>query len=236
MLYNLVMIEQKEIEKYTATYSVERLTSFIYSENDTIEDVTKHYVDNMKISQALYPALCTLEIIFRNAIDTVMRTCFSETWIEDEIKNNAFLENSDYQLLISTYETTKKECKSASKDLTAGKIIANLNFGFWTNICTKRYSAKIWNKKHCFKGVFINYPSKRPEIAIISKKLYAIRKLRNRIFHYEQIFRYPEKTLSLYNNILEILSYLPNDELNILEAHSTFLSIYNKLAQERCIK
>lgn len=46
-------------------------------------------------------------------------------------------------------------------------------------------------KKQCFKSVFVYYPNKRPEISIISKKLYAIRKLRNRIFHYEQIFKCP---------------------------------------------
>jgi len=225
------MIDQKDIEKYTATYSVERLKSFIYSEQDTIEDVTNHYVDNMKISQALYPALCTLEIILRNAIDTILKIYISETWIEEELKNNVFLEKSDYQLLVNAYEATIKECKSSSKNITIGKIVANLNFGFWTNLCVKKYSPKIWNRMCCFKGVFVNYPNEKPEIALISKKLYKIRKFRNRIFHYEQIFKSPEKTLELYNNILEIISYLPNDNLQILGKTSTFLDLYNDLTK-----
>ena len=93
----------------------------------------------------------------------------------------------------------------------------------------KKYSASIWNKKQCFKSVFVHYPNKRPEISIISKKLYAIRKLRNRIFHYEQIFKCPEKTLSLYNTIIEILSYLPTDGFNVVENNSSFLNIYNQI-------
>ncbi len=108
-------------------------------------------------------------------------------------------------------------------------IIANLNFGFWTNLCMKKYSASIWNKKQCFKAVFIYYPNKRPEISVIAKKLYAIRKLRNRIFHYEQIFRYPQKTLALYNDIIEVLSYLPSDKFAVLESNSNFLNVYNDL-------
>ncbi|MBQ8636334.1 Abi family protein [bacterium] len=223
------MIDKKELEKFISTYSIARLESFVYGENDTIDDIKIRYNQNVKISQALYPELCTLEIILRNAINTALINKISKTWLEDEIKNNTLLKEEDYKLLLSAYEIAKKECKSNKKPLTTGKIIANLNFGFWTNLCMKKYSASIWNKKQCFKSVFVNYPNKRPEISIISKKLYAIRKLRNRIFHYEQIFRHPNKTLELYNMIIEILSYLPSDEFQVLKNNSSFLNIYNEI-------
>lgn len=87
---------------------------------------------------------------------------------------------------------------------------------------------------YCFKGVFVNYPNTKPEIAIISKKLYLIRKLRNRIFHYEQIFRYPEKTLQLYNIILELITYLPDDKIRVVEKTSMFLSVYNSILETKC--
>ena len=51
------MINQNELEKYAAIYSVERLKAFIYSEQDTIDDVKIRYNHNVKISQALYPEL-----------------------------------------------------------------------------------------------------------------------------------------------------------------------------------
>lgn len=223
------MISKEELKKYEAIYSVERLSSFIYSDNDTIEDIKIRYNCNVKISQTLYPELCILEVILRNAINTALKSKISETWLEDEIRHNTLLKDDDYKLLLSAYNITEKECRSNKKALTTGKIVANLNFGFWTNLCMKKYSASIWNKKQCFKSVFVNYPNKRPEISIISKKLYAIRKLRNRIFHYEQIFRYPEKTLELYNTIIEILSYLPSDEFNVVKNNSNFLDTYNEL-------
>ena len=34
------MINEKELEKFTSTYSLDRIKSFIYSSNDTIEDIT----------------------------------------------------------------------------------------------------------------------------------------------------------------------------------------------------
>lgn len=223
------MILEDELKKFEPTYSVERLKAFIYSPDDKLEDVIVRYRNNLKISQALYPELCTLEVILRNAVDYVLRTYISETWIEDEIKNNVLLDSSDYQLLVNAYEITKKECKSSSKNMTSGKIIANLNFGFWTNLCVKKYNSAIWNKGACFKGVFVNFPSNKNSIAVISDKLYKIRKLRNRIFHYEQVFKCPEKTLKLYDHIQEIMSYLPKDEFNIVPTTSTFLTLYNQL-------
>lgn len=189
LLYNYCIMNQNELEKYASTYSVERLEAFIYSKEDTIEDVKLRYNQNVKISQSLYPELCSLEIILRNAINTALKSKISATWLEDEIKVNTLLKEEDYKLLISTYKSTIKECKSNNKPLTMGKIIAS----------------------------------------VIAKKLYAIRKLRNRIFHYEQIFRYPQKTLALYNDIIEVLSYLPSDKFAVLESNSNFLNVYNDL-------
>lgn len=217
-----------DIKKYSATYSAERLKSFVYSENEKIEDIVEHYSNNIKISQAFYPELCTLEVILRNAIDTTLRTNISETWIEDELSSNILLDFSEFKVLAKTYNDTKDECLAASKDFSTGKVIANLNFGFWTNLCVKKYNSKIWNKPKCFYGVFVNYPHKH-SINYIAKKLYSIRRLRNRVFHYEQIFKYPTKTLALYNDILEIISYLPTDNLQILKKTSTFLDTYNML-------
>ena len=68
-------MNREEFEKYATTYSIERLESFIYSSDDTIEDVIQHYSDNMQISQSLYIDLCTL----------VCRSC-STFFIEHDIK------------------------------------------------------------------------------------------------------------------------------------------------------
>ena len=68
---------------------------------------------------------------------------------------------------------------------------------------------------------------------MISQKLYLIRRLRNRVFHYEQIFKCPKNTLKLYNDIIQILSYLPGDNARILKKTSTFLNVYNSLMQQK---
>lgn len=228
------MILEQDLEKYSTNISVERLKSFIRNENDTIEDVLSRYIDNIQISQSLYPELSILEITLRNSIDTMLRINFSENWLDEEVKHNKFLIEKDYMVLLDAYNSTKEECKNSSKEFTSGKVIANLNFGFWTSLCSKNYSLILWHKKKCFRSVFVNYPSKKQEISKIARHLYEIRRIRNRIFHYEQIFKHPTNTLKIYGRIKEFLSYLPdNGNSAILEKTSSFMDVYNRLVCER---
>ena len=218
-------INEENLKKYASTISVERLLSFKKDDNDTIDVLIQRYKINLRISQALYPELSTLEITLRNAIDTMLKTCISETWLEDEIKQQHILSDHEHAKLLTAYNDIKKEYRS--KDFSTGKVIANLNFGFWTNLCSKWYCSNIWNKGCCFKGVFVNYPSEVNNIGDIAAKLRLIRRFRNRIFHYEPIFKYPQNTLKIYSQIMEILSYLPSDNSDILKDTSTFISTYN---------
>jgi len=220
----------EELKPYASTLSVERLLSFKVDDNDTVDTLIQRYKTNLRISQALYPELSTLEVTLRNAIDTMLKTCISETWLEDEIKQKRILTDHEHAKLITAYNDIKKEYKGS--DFSIGKVIANLNFGFWTNMCSKWYCSNIWNKGCCFKGVFVNYPSNVNQIGVIATKLRSIRYLRNRIFHYEPIFKQPQNTLRMYNEIMEIISYLPSDDTNILKDTSTFINTYNQVLGE----
>ncbi len=56
--------------------------------------------------------------------------------------------------------------------------------------------------------------------------------LRNRIFHYEPILRKQNNLLSKYNEIIELLSYLPSNLPNLLNDTSNFLDVYNELIRQ----
>lgn len=217
-------ITKDELEQFKNTLSIERIRSFIQDENDTLDIVLERYKNNIRISQSLYPELSVLEVTLRNAINSTLCKYISDTWLEDEVNQQKILQDQEHAKLIRAYNETLKEYKP--KDFTIGKVIANLNFGFWTGICSKRYSTKIWHKKECFRGVFINCPVKAQQINMLSKKLTSIRKLRNRIFHYEPVLS--KSILNKYNEIMEVLSYLPQDNSSILKDTSSFLYVYNE--------
>lgn len=231
------MIDKKEFEKYSTTTGFERIVSFISLENNTEDKVIDSYNDNIKISQALYPELSVLEITLRNAIDTVFKRQFGENWLENEVKTNSLLDDFDYNTLLKAYNSVLCECNNKNKYFSIGKVIANLSFGFWTNLCQKKYNAKIWTKKGVFKAVFTNYPKdKQQQIHYISKLLVSIRKLRNRVFHYEIILKDSDKLLVKYNEILEMLSYLPKNNPKILKATSNFLVVFDEVTSSKKAK
>lgn len=223
------MTDLTELNKYQSTISLERLLSFVApgeQQDEVPADVLiGRYKDNILISQAFYPILSVLEITLRNSIDTMLKTKFGENWIEKELTQQTILCDYDYNSLREAYEKTKQAYNN--EYFTYGKVIAGLNFGFWISLCSKKYNVPIWTKQGCFKGVFINYPhNKQEQIHEISKKLTSIKKLRNKIFHYEPILKHKEKILIKYDEMLEVLSYLPNDNSDMLANTCNFKSIY----------
>ena len=219
-------IIEKELKQYETTLSMERLKSFIRNENDTIDVLIERYVNNIKISQALYPELSILEVTLRNAINTTLCKYISDTWIEDEVKQQKILFEHEHVKLINSYNDVKK--RYSCKRFSTGKVVANLNLGFWTGICSKKYNSLIWNRNRCFKSIFPNY-NKNRQINLISNKLNSIRSLRNRIFHHEPILKNPPVLLARYNEILELLNYLPQNDAAILENTTNFLNTYNTI-------
>ncbi len=222
-----MVIAEEEIKKYGSTIGAERLKSFIYNENDTLDIVIERYKNNIKVSQALYPELSILEVTLRNAIDTMLKTNVSANWIEDEVQKRSLLLENEHLKLIRAYNEIKNSY--SSRNFTTGKVIANLSLGFWTGLCSKKYNSILWTKKNRFSSVFVNFPAdNKQHIHLVSIKLRSIRQLRNRIFHHEPIFKNPKALLGEYNNIMEVLSYLPCNDRTILKDTSNFLFVYNE--------
>jgi hypothetical protein len=199
----------------------ERLKAFENFENG---DLVELYKANMQLSEALYPALATLEVTLRNAIDYMLRNQFGQDWLFYEVEKNKFLMPNDHKKLVVAFDSLK----SRKSELTKGKVIAELNLSFWVNICSAKYNQVLWNCSKNFKAVFVNYPkSKRTQIYEIAKILHTVKRLRNRIFHYEPIYKKGENLLGIYNDMLTVLSYLPCCEHQIFERTCRFKDVYN---------
>jgi len=201
----------------------ERLKAFENFENVSLVEL---YEANLQLSEALYPALATLEVTLRNAIDLMLCNYFGENWLFEEIKKNKFLRKNDHKKLLFAYNCLTDR----NSQITKGRLIAELNLGFWVNICSKRYNPIIWYKQGTFYSVFVNYPrDRRIALREISEMLQSIKHLRNRVFHFEPIYKKGENLLGKYNEILTILSYLPVDEYKIFEHTCRFKDVYNRI-------
>lgn len=178
--------------------SPERLSTFVnMSKTLNFPGGIELYKYNLEMSQALYPLLSCLEVTLRNQIHSGM----SKRWGQDWLISGK----------VSFYVEEKakiEKAKASLRNVTVPKIVAELNFGFWTSMLSSRYSELYTSK--ILKEIFLSRPSTSLKIA--RPRLNEIRKLRNRIFHYEPVINLKNPDIFvMFKDCLECLEWMSED-------------------------
>ncbi len=186
-------------------------------------DTVSRYLWNVCLCESLYAPLQHLEITLRNSLHTAIGIHQNNTfWLHEATP------------WLDTWEQQKiREAKSRlGVQPSPGKIVSDLNFGFWTGLFDSRYEQILWPR--LVVRVFPQFqPYSRPRQKI-SRRLNDIRHLRNRIFHHEPIWSDPRLSLR-YDEILECLYWLNPTVHTLTKACETFpiVSSPQKQAQIR---
>lgn len=211
-------MKQNVFKSIKKSISSARLSTYAnHSKNNT--ELVANYVLNAKISENFYFLLQNLEVSLRNAIyDGFKKNYPNQDFfylhatnpIKDRYKSrHEFHDRECWKMLCGA----KYSLQNRSATINDGKIIAELNFGFWTKLLLStdtRYT-NMW--RTIFPEVFPHYTivhSIDNDKGIISNKIDAVRLLRNRIFHYEPIFNYPNLE-QMHRDILDILGWINKD-------------------------
>lgn len=190
-----------------------------YGSGLTNKEAITNYVLNAKISENFYFLLQNLEVSLRNAIYDSFKTHYSSNnffflYETNPRKRNAYSKKEKHSV-----ECWKMLCGarhnlvSKKISLNDGKIISELNFGFWTSILSskdKRYT-NMWRK--IFADVFPNYNivhSIDSDKVLVGTLINKIREFRNRIFHYEPIFNQVNLN-QIHEDIIKVLGWISKD-------------------------
>ena len=226
----------KSLERSISSSRISTYKSNGHTEIETIAD----YVLNAKISQNFYFLLQNLEVSLRNAIYDSFKKHYPNSDFFYLFENNSF---NRYK---SKKEKHSRECWKMlcgvkyklkhMQTLSDGKIIAELNFGFWTELLISRDNKYTDMWRRIFLDVFPNYKIKssidKDKISI-ALKIDDIRNFRNRIFHYEPIYNQSD-LIKKHVDIFDILTWL-NEDMKILnELFDEFKNIEEK--KEEIIK
>ena len=207
----------KSLERSISSSRISTYKSNGHTEIETIAD----YVLNAKISQNFYFLLQNLEVSLRNAIYESFKKNYPNSDFFYLFENNSF---NRYK---SKKEKHSRECWKMlcgvkyklkhMQTLSDGKIIAELNFGFWTELLISRDNKYTDMWRRIFLDVFPNYKIKssidKDKISI-ALKIDDIRNFRNRIFHYEPIYNQSD-LIKKHIDIFDILTWL-NEDMKIL--------------------
>ena len=110
--------------------SKERLEPYLSRHKEDFNKAISHYKSNILISEAFYPLLAILEVSLRNSIDYQLTKHFNDRkWFE----NIAFVRIASH-FQIDRISEAKANILSEKKEITPGRILSELSFGFWTSL------------------------------------------------------------------------------------------------------
>jgi hypothetical protein len=184
--------------------SKERLEPYLnYHKNDLSKAIT-HYKSNILISESFYPLLAVLEIGLRNSIDNQLTKRFNDReWYD----NNEFVKIAN-RFQIDRISQARTNIYSEKKEITPGRIISELSFGFWTSLFDSKFEMTLWKD---LRLAFPNCPKNIRQRKTMSSKFNGIRRLRNRIFHHEAITWNLNVLNSYKDEIIQGIEWLNKD-------------------------
>ena len=155
------------------TYEVESTT------NPPLEGALQLYAWNSRVSAALMVPLSIAEVVIRNAVHDALQATFGERWPWHSGFVRSLPERSRGILV-----------DARDDENSTGKVVAELNFGFWQRMFTGRFDGDLWNNH--LDRVMPNMDltkSIQQRRSLIQNRLEHLRLLRNRIAHHEPLLK-----------------------------------------------
>lgn len=172
--------------------STERFSTYLGWAQGDVALGERLYSYNVQLSADFYASLHMLEVALRNKVDMALTATHGTGWLHD---NRVLTERYQQDCVANAQQTLIRDRKAA----THSQMIAELNFGFWSSVFGPS-SSHLWGT---LRPIFLTSGIKR---AMIAQKLRDLRRLRNRIAHYEPILAQPIPTL--HQDILSLTAWM----------------------------
>jgi hypothetical protein len=193
-----------------------RFNVYLAKTNNDFDKAYRLYKVNIELSETFYPILSILEVSLRNAVNETLKLHFNDLfWFKNSLP---------VEFLPFVSDATQK-LTAQRKTITADRIIAELNFGFWNRLFNRHYTGLLWKP---LRLIFQNTPKHLRQRDTIADALYRIRTLRNRVYHYEPIFGNLQDLEKQYNEMLTFLAWFDNGLPKLLTDIDRFNDILKK--------
>ena len=197
--------------------SESRFAAYRTHPDEPLEAVLGRYRWNAALCMALYPALGLLEVSLRNNLHAAITGYYgTAAWYDLTPEKLAPREQESIR-------QAKNELRKQGKREEPNRVVAELNFGFWTSLLSKEYEQQLWPR--LLIPAFPQMPKRARTRARVAERLHEVRWLRNRVSHHEPIY----KLASLgqrYSNIHEAISWLAPALLRLLPVGEDFSEIH----------
>ncbi len=197
--------------------SVERLESYAADGASTTVTMAR-YLLNLALCESLYSPLQLCEVALRNSLHQhLTHLCRREDW---------FAAQSEFPLTAwaqGEVAKAKEKISRTARSITPGRIVAELQFGFWTSLFEAHYERTHflpWG----IKAVFPHLPKSGHKRKALKAKLEEIRTLRNRVFHHERIVHWNDLEAK-HGSIFQVIGWVSPELHEMARALDRFTAI-----------
>ena len=176
-------------QKFARLYSYSRISRYLKASKGNKKKAQQMYYANARLAQAFQPLISFFEVILRNQLHYAIAKHFSDVqWLINQ--KNGFMSDPSLTHVVKktgktkTNDFLKKEVEKSEKTLlgkrrnvTAGRVIAELNLGFWNSLYETHHYALLQGVPcKIFRGLPTGYGRKE-----INAIIQDIRIMRNRV-------------------------------------------------------
>lgn len=155
-----------------------RLGRYMADSNHILDAALSLYERNMRIAEAFYRPLQALEVCLRNHMHERLTAVFGVNWYR------TYTPPFDQETW-DKLDRAMDDVDRAGHPITPGSVVAELNFGFWVLLLSKRYGRSLWPP--VFSPIF-HEGGKRMPLRRVHTRMNDLRNFRNRIAHHEPIY------------------------------------------------
>jgi hypothetical protein len=197
-----------------ARLSVDRLATYRAAmPGGDLQAALRLYDWNSAIAAAFFQDLGHLEVLLRNALSDQLASWHTRTghtghWYDDPARVLDAHRHADLN-------AARDQIRRNGKTETPGRIVAELNFGFWRFLLDRRYQTVLWAP--ALRRAFPNLQPRRRDL--VYDPVQRLNRLRNRIAHHEPVHHLDlEKR---HEDLLRIVGYIDPAAQTWLTAVST---------------
>lgn len=220
-------------KKFSKLYSNARVSRYVKAANGDKRKAQKMYYANARIAQSFQPLLSFFEVILRNQLHYALASHFSDVkWLINQktgfmsdpslthtVKKTGKVTVNDF--LKKEVERSERTLIGKKRNVTAGRVIAELNLGFWNSLYeTHHYALLKGVPCQIFKSLPTGYGRKE-----VNNAIQEIRTLRNRVSHNEPLC-FSDKVYDMtyakemYTKIKDFLSWINPEIISSLKQES----------------
>lgn len=166
-----------------AAFAPERLAPYLHHTAGNRDKALALYLWNIALCESLYPLLNFSEVTLRNRFHQVLSQHFQrQDWYDD-----TWLDPRDAAKVAEARQKIARHRLAP----TPGRMVAELTFGFWTSLLDVRYerSRTLWPV--LAPKIFAHAPRRLRTRKDQSPYAAQLRTLRNRVFHHEPVWYWP---------------------------------------------